>query len=147
MLGYGLRSWKRSRDAAAWPTCVGLIRECKLTTHSDSDGNTYGVDVKYEYAVGGKEFVGSTIAYGYANSSARQTHEKVLQKLQSAERVEVRYNPLQPEQSVLSYGTHQSIKFILAFGITWLAFTSGFSFLWWIGSGTDDILLNNMRML
>jgi hypothetical protein len=77
-------------------------------------------------------------------SSERATHSQIYSKLKDAKLVTVRYDPANPSESTLSYGFHLSIKLMLAFAATWLAFTLGFSLLWWLFSQPDDVLLQNL---
>lgn len=144
MLGYGLLSLKRSTEAGDWPTAVGSIDECQISRKDSGENVTYGVEVKYSYSVNGKEYQGDKLAFGYAFSSARETHQEILEKLKAAQSVEVRYDPFHPENSVLSYGVHRSILYNLAFSISWLLFTIGFSVIAWIGSKSDTVLLENL---
>ena len=56
----------------------------------------------------------------------------------------MRYLPDHPADSSLSYGLHQSIKFLLAFGAMWLVFTVGLHVLFWVTSEADSALLDNL---
>jgi hypothetical protein len=144
LLGYSLLSIKRSTEAASWPSTLGTITSCDLESHSDGDGTTHQVRVKYLYQVGGREFTSQVIAFGYAASSGQEVHQEILDKLKSATTVEVRYAPYDPQTSVLSYGFHRSLQFTLAFAITWLLFVIGFTIIWWVATGSDDVLLRNL---
>lgn len=144
LLGYALYSWKRSTDAANWPTAVGTIQSCELRSHSDGEGTTHQVQVRYRYEAEGREWTNDVLAFGYSGSSGRQSHLQIVDRLQSAETVQVRYRPNDPQTSVLSFGFHRSIKLMLTFAIFWLTFVIGFTILFWIGASDDGVLLENL---
>jgi len=146
MLWYGIDSAKRSVEASNWPSVTGTITNLSLRENSDSDGTSYEVKVEYHYSVKGRRYTNSRLAFGYAGSSGRQAHQDILNKLERASSVKVRYNPQHPATSTLSFGIHRSIKFILAFAIVWLTFVFGFTLIWWLSSQPDDVLLKNMEV-
>lgn len=144
MLGYGLWSIKRSTEAGSWPTVPGRIVACSMKESSDSDGSTYQVQVEYAYKVAGVDYTNDRLAFGYSLSSGYEVHREILEKLQKAQTVEVRYDPGDPQTAVLSYGIHRSIQFVMAFAVTWLAFVIGFTLIWWVASRSDNVLLQNL---
>lgn len=144
MLGYGLWSAVRSTHAADWPQTPGTVTSLVIKENHDSDGTTYEVQVEYTYTVAGQAHTGSRLAFGYGASSGHDAHDEIYRKLKDAKEVEVRYDPQNPETSVLSYGVHRSIQFTLAFAITWLAFVIGFTVMWWLFSQSDSVLLENL---
>lgn len=144
MLGYGLWAAFRSTQASGWPETPGTVTNVILKENHDSDGTTYAVNVEYTYSVAGEAYNGSRLAFGYTGSSGREAHNEIYRKLKDAKEVQVRYDPDDPATSVLSYGVHRSIQFILAFAITWLAFVVGFTVMWWMFSKSDSILLENL---
>jgi hypothetical protein len=145
MLGYGLWAAWRSTAAGRWSTAPGTVTSCSLERKSDSDGgDTYEVKVAYAYAVNGRPYTGTRVAFGYGSSSGREAHRKIYDALHNAKGVEVRYDPSDPATSTLSYGVHRSIQFALAFAVTWLAFVVGFTLIWWLASRDDNVLLKNL---
>ena len=127
-----------------WPSTVGTIVSCDLELNSDSDGTTYQVKVNYSYNVEGRELTNDVLAFGYSASSGREAHQEILDKLKAAKTVAVRYNPSDPQISVLSYGVHRSIQLSLVFAVTWLLFVIGFTVIWWVASRGDYVLLQNL---
>ncbi len=146
LLGYGLWSARRSTQAAAWPTAPGTITHLAVEEHSDGDGTSYEVKVKYTYTVDGVAYEGSRPAFGYASSSGREAHEQIHRKLKEAKAVAVRYDPSEPSVSCLSFGLHRSIQIALAFAVTWLLFVIGFTLLFWLFSRHDAVLLENLSV-
>ncbi|MFN7892225.1 MAG: DUF3592 domain-containing protein [Pirellula sp.] len=150
LIGFGIISFslwniRSSLVAGGWPTATGTIKAVHLDRKSDSDGDIFETKVVYNYVAQGKQFEGNRIAYGYCPSNGQRSHEQIFAKLQSAQTVEVRYDPSRPETSVLSYGIHRSHWFLLAFGTLWLAFSMGLASLIWIASLNETILLKNLN--
>jgi hypothetical protein len=146
VLGAAIWSARRSTQAASWPTTRGVLTSLALKENPGSEGSTYEVKVEYTYTVAGKQYRGSCLAFGYMAGSEREAHAEIHEKLKAAKSVDVRYDPDDPASSTLSFGIHRSIQFVLAFAITWLAFVTGFTLLWWLGSRGDDVLLRNLSV-
>ena len=102
--------------------------------------------MSYQYSVNGRELTNDLLAFGYTASSGREAHEEILDKLKGASTVDVRYDPSDPQNSVLSYGVHRSIQVVLGFAVTWLLFVIGFTVLWWVSSCSDHVLLQNLHV-
>jgi hypothetical protein len=146
MLGYGVWSAWRSTRASAWPSTPDVLTNVALKENSDSDGPTYEVQVTYTYTVSGNAYSGSRLAFGYVPSGSREAHQEIYEKLTAAKSVDVHYDPDDPATSALSFGIHRSIRFVLAFAITWLAFVVGFTMIWWVASRADRTLIQNLSV-
>jgi hypothetical protein len=146
VLGYGIWTARQSTLAAAWPTSAGTITSTALDVDSDGEGTSYEVKAEYKYFVAGKEYGGNRIAFGYSASTGREAHVEIYNKLKTAAAVDVRYDPTDPERSTLSFGINRSIWLLIVFGAMWLAFTFGFTLLWWLEWGGDDVLLRNLTV-
>lgn len=144
ILGFAGWSLYKTKQAETWPTADGKITFCELKENSDSDGSSYQVDVKYTYWAGGTTWEGKKIAFGYSGSSSRQMHKEIADRLGKAGGIKVRYNPANPSEAVLAYGIHRSILFLLVFGLTWTLFTTGFTFLFAVGGGSDNQILKTL---
>jgi hypothetical protein len=147
LLGYGLHSLYRGRQALSWPAAEGRLLECRLDENADSDSTTWEVKVRYSYSVADREFEGKRIAFGYSGSSAYQEHQGIYEKLQSGSRVMVHYQPSNPSDSVLAVGFNRSTLLILAFAVTWILFTTGFTVLWTTSSGRDARILERIEVV
>ncbi len=147
LLGYGVHSFYRGRQALSWPAVEGRLLECRLHENRDSDGNTWEVKVRYCYTVAGREFEGTRVAFGYRGSSTQEEHEGIFAKLQLGSRVMVHYQPSDPGDSVLAAGFNRSTFLILAFAVTWLLFTTGFTVLWTTSSGQDTRILEQIEIV
>mgnify|MGYP002624890260 CR=1 FL=1 len=137
----GIASWRKAHQAKSWPTVDGSFKECKLET----DDDTQQVKVRYIYLVDGLQREGTQIAFGYCGSNNHAEHEAILDKLQAAKTVTVRYNPAAPDEAVLAAGFNRSIFLILAFATTWLSFVIGFTVLWVTFHGVDSTMLNQIQ--
>ncbi len=152
LIGFGLLAWGLyslccGRQALTWPTTEGRILECNVNKNSDGESTTWQVKVRYSYVVDGREFEGSRVAFGYSGSTAYAEHQSIYEKLQQASRVIVRYKPGDPGNSVLAAGFNRATFLILAFAITWLLFTTGFTVLWTTASGQDTRILQRIEVL
>ncbi len=147
LLGFGLYSYYRGHQALSWPTVEGRLEACHLKEKSDSDSTTWEVNVRYSYSVAGQEFEGQRLAFGYSASSAHEAHKGIYEKLKSASVVTIRYQPDNPGDSVLAAGFNRSTFMVLAFAVTWLLFTTGFTVLWVTSSGRDTQILDQIQVL
>ncbi len=132
LLRYSIDSANKSVEASNWSSVTGTITNLSLEESSVShDGTTYEVyevKVEYRYSVMDRTYTSSRLAFGYASTGRRQVHQDILNKLESASSVKVRYNPQDPETSTLSFGIHNSIKLRFIGAIIWLALTFNFTF-------------------
>lgn len=144
ILGYGFHALNQAQQAAHWPTVEGRITASDFEIDSDSDGTTYRTRVAYDYNAMGRVMTGKTIAFGYAGSSSEKFHRDVYNALPVNTQVAVRYDPSNPERSVLSFGVNNSIIFMIIFGAVWTFFTFGLIAIFWLGGQGADKLLANM---
>lgn len=144
ILGFGVRSLLKSRQVEQWPTTWGTLERRELVESSDSDGSTWRVEVLYRYRVAGVEHASERLAFGYAGSSARQTHQAILDKLMGGDTVLVRYDRDDPAEAALVYGLHQSTVFMLIFGGVWTMFTLGLFSLFFLSGRPDTALLERL---
>ena len=104
----------RQTQALGYPTAPGVIRHSKVTTNSDSEGTTYGVDVKYAYWVDGREFTGEQYRYNQMSSSDDNA-KRVVASLPVGKELPVYYNPDDPSDAVLKTGIEGSDLFMALF--------------------------------
>jgi hypothetical protein len=147
LLGGGLYSFYRGRQAASWPEVEGKLLECRVKEDSGGESTTWQVKVRYSYSVAGQEFEGKRVAFGYNGSSTYEEHQGIYDKLQQSSRVMVRYDPRNPDSSVLAAGFNRSTFMLLAFAVTWLLFTTGFTVLWTSALGKDTRILEQIHMV
>ena len=142
--GFGVRSMHMSKLAEQWPTVPGEIISSDFHVDTDDDGTTYRTDLSYRYEIMGQEYVSKKIAFGYAGSSSRSFHRNIYDALPVSSQVAVRYDPSNPARAVISFGMHQSIIFLLIFGVTWTLFTTGMAAMFWLSGQGAGGLIDNM---
>lgn len=147
VLGSGISSLNQANAAKDWPKTVGSIQDVQFITDNDSDGTTYEVKAKYLYRIQGISYEGDNISFGYNAGSGLVAHQQIYDKLKSAKKIEVRFNPDKPSQSTLSYGATRSHFIMLAFGTTWLLFVTGFTVLFFLFGQNDIGLLSRLTVL
>jgi Protein of unknown function (DUF3592) len=122
-----------SISAAHWPSVVGKLEHVTWQEHRHKkQGTHYDVKVEYNYSIDNRQYHNNTLAFGYSASENRENNQLILDKLQHAAEVCVRYNPNRPEQSTLAYGLNSSNTFsaiLLLFGFLILTIVSIFSFI------------------
>jgi len=137
IIGWGVYCVFKSQKASYWPFVLGTMNNCEIKKTSDVDGRTYRVHVGYSYEVYGRQYRGDRIAFGYSGTNKHAEHAALYDKLSRASNVIIRYNPSNPSDSVLTYGLNLSTIRILAFGIMWLLFVTGFTALWTLSSWSN----------
>src|SRR6478752_4349993 len=108
LLGWGLLQARRSKRAARWPTAPAFITHLDLVERVN-DGTTWQVEVKYVYCVNGVEYESTRLAYGYADTTGREPHAQIYDRLRETKMLKACYNPRNPAEACLSHGMHRSI--------------------------------------
>jgi len=116
----------RSVLATRWPTAVGTLERLHLETTPGDDGPIYTVEVGYRYSANGQQHVGKLISFGYRGSSNAQGNSELHEHLKTASRVQVRYNPKNPNQAVLACGVRPRDIGGLAFAAVFVIGPAGF---------------------
>jgi hypothetical protein len=111
-IGYNMY---RQSQAESFLTCEGIIRQAEMTTHSDSDGTTYGVDLEFTYTVDGRPYIGNRYRYGSFSTSDHGYIRSVLDRYSPGTTVIVRYDPANPKDSVLEVGVGSTEMMLLLF--------------------------------
>ena len=106
----------RQFNAKSFSVATGTITHSEVTVHHGDDSTTYGVDVKYDYEVAGRQYEGTRHRYGQMSSSD-DSARKTVDSLPVGKRVDVHYNPAEPSDSVLVVGV-QSSDFFMALFLT-----------------------------
>lgn len=147
MIGYNLYNGLRAQSFA---TSNGTITHSEVAEHSDSDGKTYGVDIRYDYHVQGRKYSGSTYRYSAGFSSDSDWAHEAVGAHKVGARVPVYYDQDDPKESVLRPGIEAGDLFLLMFmtpfnlvmaGMWWYGGTMGWH--WW--SGTKSSSVNAFR--
>ncbi len=100
----GLIGWQmyRVHDARARYAVVQGVVTASTVVRSGSRRTTYAPGVEYQYVVGADTLFGDRYSYLNWSSSGKTSAEQVVAKYPVGSTVEVFYDPLQPDRSVLS---------------------------------------------
>ena len=125
IVGFAIDNLMMADRAKTWPTIQGTIKSSRCEFYCDMEDlkRSYVSHVNYRYAVSGKSYQGTRIAFGYSGSSWKRPYQKITDYLSSAKTVLVRYDPDKPSTSVLSYGLNGSIVERLFLG-SWIMFVA-----------------------
>lgn len=107
----------KAHTAMLWPKTSASLKHCELSEDYD-ESPIFQTTVCYSYIVNGTQHNGYTIYHGYKGTGSYEPHKAFYEHLKDALTVEVRYNPANPEDSVLTYGlSRQHLSFIIFGGI------------------------------
>jgi hypothetical protein len=102
------RAKARSAAAERWLAAPGRVTATDIQLRSGGSGNSryaYHVPaISYTYAVRGREHEGHRIRFGLATTNTRRGAEAILAPYPVGATPEVRYNPEDPDDSVLEAG-------------------------------------------
>ena len=102
-----LQNRKRAEASQNWPSTLGMMAESRVTrsTSTDSDGDTsesYSPHVEYTYQVGGQEYRGKDITFGFKQGfGSPNKAEEVIARYPAGGSVTVYYDPSNPQKAVL----------------------------------------------
>jgi hypothetical protein len=98
--GHG-RAKARSQAAERWLKAAGTVIEAGVNRHGTSHHPYYVPAIAYDYVVNGRARRGSRIRFGLLSFRTRSAAEKVLAPYPAGAAIQVRYDPDNPDDSVL----------------------------------------------
>jgi len=102
------RARARLRAAGRWPVATGRVVDVDVQLKSGGGGRShqayYVPAIRYLYSAGGREREGRTIRFGVPATSRRGAAEAMLAPYPVGATPAVRYNPENPDESVLELG-------------------------------------------
>ena len=115
-----------------YPTATGEITHSEVTQHRGSKGGTtYGVDIRYRYAVNDRSFEGTRFRYSAESSSDWAWAERAVAGHPVGSQAQVFYSPRNPQDAVLSPGVEGSDLILVLFSMPFNMVMLG---LWtWLG--------------
>ena len=129
LIAWGGYEIKGSRESGSWPSTQGTITSSGMSKRTTRDSNhrtrtTYYPKIGFHYQIGGRKYAGSRIQFGTGETGgSMKWAQKVVNKYPAGKKVNVYYDPQDPNYGVLEAGiTWRSIIFLLS-GI--LFFTVG----------------------
>ena len=107
---------KRAEEPNKWPKTKGVVQQMKVKTEYKNGKTRYGYDLKYQYEVEGKTYIGTQITRdssggmslndGYVRSMAK--------RFPTSSEVIVSYNPKDHQEAVLQF-SDAPLYYALAF--------------------------------
>lgn len=94
-----LQSRRKNKACQSWPGTTGQVTSAEVVrlSHRVSEPK-----ITYSYAVDGKDFTSSVVAYGLsAEYCGKKTMHEFVAGYPKGQKIEVFYNPADPSQSVL----------------------------------------------
>jgi hypothetical protein len=116
--------------ALKYPSTDGTILSSKVSEREGNETTCYGVDVEYSYWVGKRHCTGDRYRYPAWSASDSDWARAVVAACPPDSKVQVFYDPADPQNSLLAPGIIGSDLYLLAFMTPFNAVMLGF---WWIG--------------
>ena len=123
-----VRAVGKAKAAESWPVAAGTVigSEVREEESSDRDGGSttwYNPVVRYRYSVGGREIEGTRLRYGNPRSASRKKAVAALLPYAPGSTITVRYDPANPEESVLeTRRPGPTYLFMAAMGLLFVGF-------------------------
>jgi hypothetical protein len=126
-VGWGIWHQFASRN---YPAVSGEITHSELTRdHGSKGGTTYGVDIRYSYAIDGRSFDGTRYRYNAGASSDSTWARKAVASHPVGASIQVFYNPQNPQDALLSPGVDGAdlmlVLFLMSFNLITLGLFTG----------------------
>jgi hypothetical protein len=104
----GIGAMRKAKAASAWPTVPGKLLSSEVVAHGSLNSAkrggkgqaSYQPVVRYSYALGGKELIGTAIGLVDARGS-KAAAEKRLAAFAAGKELAVRYDPADPKRALL----------------------------------------------
>ncbi|WP_309888848.1 DUF3592 domain-containing protein [Archangium sp.] len=113
--GVILHGLTRQLQSMSYSRTTGTITHSTVTESSDSDGTTYGFDVRYLYEVNGQRYQGNHYRYNQWSASNRSVAKALEQRFPLGATVPVFHDPEAPDDAVLFTGVQGFDLFMLMF--------------------------------
>lgn len=111
--GYGffVRPVLKIVAAQRWTSVPCEILSSRVKTNSDSDGNTYSVDIVYRYTYQDRTYTANRYHFFTGSSSGYKGKAQVVRRLPSGSRATCFVNPSDPTEAVLERGATSMLWF------------------------------------
>lgn len=129
LIGGGLAFWgwnilQEARASASWPTVDGTVLTSSVEHRTDGEGDDiYSPLVVYRYTVNGRTFTNDTIKQLREAYDSRREAEGITSAYPVGIKVNVHYDPDQPERSVLEAGVSAGSYLVLSIGVIFVVLT------------------------
>lgn len=122
--------------SSSWPAVKGTVVSCKVEKSSSSGKGRHGrkgrstsryyANLRYEYAVEGKQHVGEKISFGTVGGTMAKAQENAKRYAEGSQ-VDVYYNPSDPSEAVMETGRKGSIYTFSGVGALFTLIGIGFA--------------------
>ncbi|MBN2163908.1 MAG: DUF3592 domain-containing protein [Pontiellaceae bacterium] len=85
-----------------WDRAPAVVLSSSVKTHSDSDGDTYSVEIQYAYDVQQQHYEGNRYSFFGGSSNGYEGKEAVVNQYPPGRGFEVFYDPEKPSESVIN---------------------------------------------
>lgn len=128
-VGVGVTVWgiavvRNAMASSSWPTVTGTVTASDVERQRSRSGTrrnrrktSYRANVAYEYSVDETKYASDQVSFGEYASSNPNFAQQIVNRYPKGKRVEVHYDPQQPEVAVLEPGASWSSFFPLGFGL------------------------------
>ena len=110
-------------DATAsesWPTTTGTVVTSEVRTQRSGDGNSYSARVIYDYVVDDVAYTSGKITVADGGSSRSAPATRLVEQYPVGSQVDVYYNPLVPDDSVLQPGAPTVLNWLYWGGVAFV---------------------------
>ena len=118
-------------ESKSWPTADGKITSStvvkKVERYTDSNKRRktrtiYEAQVRYDYALGGRSFIGSKITMADSGSGSESRAQKISKRYPVGSMCTVYYNPEKPAEALLKAGITFGTIMLPAIGVLFAVF-------------------------
>lgn len=98
----GISPILQSKAAETWPEIPCTITKSFVESHSDSDGTTYSVEIRFSYEWEGREYFGEDYTFSDTSSSGRASKKEIVDRYPEGSTATCFVNPDAPYQAVIT---------------------------------------------
>jgi hypothetical protein len=109
-----IRYPKRSEESKNWPTTEAKLTSVHLLGRKGLINN---IDLRYEYSIGGQEYVGKNLSLFPNTIFGKERLEEVLDTYHQGQYVTVYTNPGKPKEALIEHEVGEQGKFFLIWSI------------------------------
>jgi hypothetical protein len=106
-----VRAALKIMEASEWPEVPCKIVSSRVTSNSDSDGTTYGIEIIYSYKFGDREYLGDDYDFLGGTSSGYKSKAVIVGRYRPGSTAKCYVNPEKPDEAVLYRDFHGGFWF------------------------------------
>ncbi len=109
---FAVPAWQVVR-ARSWTPVPCEILDSEVEDHPADDGDTYSVELRYRYEVGGRKYVGDRYTFLGGSSSGSESKQRIVDRLPPGTRTTCWVDPADPSEAVFERGFTRDYLWIL----------------------------------